>query len=248
MNEQSVNPPCVLVTGANGGLGLAIARYFLTKDEASFVYLGVRSNREQAYALVEEFGGRSAAVTLDVTDDQAWQDALASIDSDGRTVNVLVNNAGHHDDQLMAMMPRESWDSVINSNLNAAFLGSQAVIRGMMQQRFGRIINIASLSAIMAPMGQTNYAAAKAGVVAMTQSLAKEIARMGITVNAICPGYVQTNALDHMDPEQAKAIKKTIPMRRFGKPEEVASAVFFLANQEAGYITGASLKIDGGIF
>ncbi|MCP5537911.1 MAG: SDR family oxidoreductase [Akkermansiaceae bacterium] len=239
---------CLLVTGANGGLGLAIARYFLTRDTHCYVYLGVRANRDQAVALSAEFEGRCSVITLDVTDQQGWRDALASIEADGRVVNVLVNNAGHHNDHLMAMMPREAWDGVIDSNLNAVFLGSQAVIRGMMQQRFGRIINIASLSAIMAPMGQTNYAAAKAGVVAMTQSLAKEVARMGITVNAICPGYVQTSALDHMDAEQAKAIKKTIPMRRFGRPEEVASAVFFLANEESGYITGASLKIDGGIF
>lgn len=245
MNESSL---CLLVTGANGGLGTAIARYFLTKDETCFVYLGVRANREQADALVEEFSDRCAIVTLDVTDGEGWGEALALIESEGRSVNVLVNNAGHHEDHLMAMMPREAWDGVMDSNLNAVFLGSQAVIRGMMKERFGRIINIASLSAIMAPMGQTNYAAAKAGVVAMTQSLAKEVARMGITVNAICPGYVQTSALDHMDVEQAKAIKKTIPMRRFGQPEEVASAVFFLANQEAAYITGASLKIDGGIF
>jgi len=241
-------PPCLLVTGANGGLGLAIARYFLTRDETCFVYLGVRSNRDQADALVSEFDDRCACVTLDVTSDQDWQAALASVENDGRAVSVLVNNAGHHDDHLMAMMPREAWDGVINSNLNATFIGSQAVIRGMMKQRFGRIINIASLSAIMAPMGQTNYAAAKAGVVAMTQSLAKEVARMGITVNAICPGYVKTQALDHMDADKEKAIKMSIPMRRFGKPEEVASAVFFLANPEAGYITGASLKIDGGIF
>ena len=239
---------CLLVTGANGGLGTAIARYFLSKDEHCYVYLGVRANRDQADALVEEFEGRCAVVTLDVTDQQGWKNALKSIIADGRNVNVLVNNAGYHNDQLMAMMPRDAWDGVIDSNLNSVFLGSQAVMRGMMQQRFGRIINIASLSAIMAPIGQTNYAAAKAGVMALTQSLAKEVARMGITVNAICPGYVQTSALDDMDPEQAKAIKKTIPMRRFGKAEDVACAVFFLANEEASYITGASLKVDGGIF
>ncbi|MBT8044630.1 MAG: 3-oxoacyl-ACP reductase FabG [Verrucomicrobiae bacterium] len=245
MNET---PSCILITGANGGLGTAMARYFLSHDPDCFVYLGARANRDQAEAIAAEFDGRAAVVTLDVTDPQGWHDALAEIESDGRAVNVLVNNAGHHDDNLMAMMSRDSWDGVIDSNLNAVFHGSQAVIRGMMQQRFGRIINIASLSAIMAPMGQTNYAAAKAGVVAMTQSLAKEVARMGITVNAVCPGYVQTSALDHMDADQAKAIKKTIPMRRFGEPEEVASAVFFLAKRESGYITGASLKIDGGIF
>ncbi|BDS07768.1 beta-ketoacyl-ACP reductase [Oceaniferula spumae] len=239
---------CILITGANGGLGLGIARYFLTKDDSCFVYLGVRSNRDQADALIAEFPERSAAVTLDVTSEADWKTAIESINSDERKVSVLVNNAGHHDDHLLATMPKESWHSVIDSNLNAAFLGSQAVIRGMMEKRFGRIINISSLSALMAPLGQTNYSAAKAGMVAMTQSLAKEVARMGITVNCICPGYVETNALDDMDPEKAKAIKKSIPMRRFARPEEIASAVFFLANPEASYITGAPLKIDGGIF
>ena len=117
----------------------------------------------------------------------------------------------------------------------------------MMGERFGRIINIASLSALLAPLGQTNYAAAKAGVVAMTQSLAKEVARMGITANAICPGYIETAAVEAMDAEQKKAQKRLIPMRRFGQPGEVAAAVFFLASKDAGYITGATLKIDGGI-
>ena len=240
--------PCILVTGANGGLGLGIARYFLEQDASCFVYLGVRSNRDQADQLITEFPDRAATLNLDVTSEDDWRSAIESVTNDGKTITVLVNNAGHHDDNLLATMPKESWTSVIDSNLNAAFLGSQAVIRGMMGERFGRIINIASLSALMAPLGQTNYAAAKAGMVAMTQSLAKEVARMGITVNAVCPGYVETAALDHMDPEQAKAIKKTIPMRRFAKPEEIASAVFFLAKPEASYITGAPLKIDGGIF
>lgn len=237
----------VLITGANGGIGNATARYFLEHDPACHVYLGVRSGTDAAERLVADFPGRAHVIHLDVTRAEAWEQAIRTIADQGRTVTVLVNNAGHHDDHLLANMPPASWSQVIDSNLHAAFLGSQAVLRGMMGERFGRIINISSLSALLAPPGQTNYAAAKAGVVAMTQSLAKEVARMGITANAICPGYIETAAVENIDPEELKARKRAIPMRRFGRPEEVAAAVFFLAGAEAAYITGATLKIDGGI-
>ena len=130
----------------------------------------------------------------------AWEAALAHVAGENRVITVLVNNAGHHDDHLMANMPDEAWSGVIESNLTSAFLGSKAVLRGMMGERFGRIINISSLSALLAPPGQTNYAAAKAGVVAMTASLAKEVARMGITVNAVCPGYIETSATEDGQP------------------------------------------------
>src|SRR6185503_6470494 len=136
----------------------------------------------------------------------------------------------------------------IETNLNAAFHGCQAVLAAMISQRSGRIINIASLSALLAPAGQTNYAAAKAGVVALTQSLAKEVARIGITVNVVCPGYVETDALAAMSDDEKKAVMSKIPMRRFARPEEIAAAIRFLACAEASYITGSTLKIDGGIF
>jgi len=136
---------------------------------------------------------------------------------------------------------------VLAANLDSVFHGCQAVLPTMISQRHGRIVNIASLSALLAPMGQTNYAAAKAGVVALTQSLAKEVARIGITVNAICPGYIETEALAGMGAEERKAAQTRIPMRRFGRTEEVAAAVRFLACAEAAYITGSALKIDGGI-
>jgi len=239
---------CILVTGANGGLGLATAKYFLDNDSDAFVYLGTRSNRMDADTLVESYAGRSKVITLDVTLRKDWQNALECIQSDGRVVNVLVNNAGHHSDGLLAMMSEESWSEVIDSNLNSVYHGTQVFLSEMMKQRFGRIINISSLSGIMAPKGQTNYAAAKAGVIAMSQSLAKEVARAGVTVNCICPGYINTGALDEIGADQLPMIKKTIPMRRFGNPEEVASAIFFLASDDAGYITGATIKIDGGIF
>src|SRR5439155_5568012 len=137
---------------------------------------------------------------------------------------VLVNNAGRHSDALLATMPLHAWTEVLKINLDGAFHGCQAVLRGMVAQRSGRIINIASLSALLAPAGQTNYAAAKAGLVALTQSLAKEVARLNITVNAVCPGYVETEALAVMSEEEKKSALAKVPMRRFGRPEEVAAA------------------------
>lgn len=238
----------ILVTGGNGGLGLGIARFFLERDRECRVWLGVRTNRGAADQLVAEFPERCAAISLEVTDASAWQAAVERILSETGRIDVLVNNAGMHRDHLLATMPDEAWSGVISSNLDSVFLGCRAVTTAMMRQRHGRIINIASLSALMAPLGQTNYAAAKAGVVALTRTMAKEVARAGITVNAVLPGYVETEALSGMDEETKKRAKAGIPMRRFGTPEEVAAAVFFLASPEASYVTGASLKIDGGIF
>lgn len=238
----------ILITGANGGLGLGIARYFLEKEPEAKLWLGVRANRSNAEALVGEFPDRARLVDLEVTSKESWEAAVATImEADGR-LDVLVNNAGMHRDGLLATMEDEAWSSVISANLDAVFLGCRAVIRPMMANRFGRIINIASLSAVLPPLGQTNYAAAKAGVVALTQTLAKEVARSGITVNALLPGYIQTEALAHMDEEAAKRAKAGIPMRRFGSPAEVAAAVRFLACHDASYVTGSALKIDGGIF
>jgi 3-oxoacyl-[acyl-carrier protein] reductase len=238
----------ILITGGNGGLGVGIGRYFLEKDPEARVWLGVRSNRDRAEALAGEFGERCRLVDLEVTSKDAWDEAVATVvEADGR-IDVLVNNAGMHRDALLATMDDESWRSVISSNLDSVFLGCRAVIPSMMRQRFGRIVNIASLSAILPPLGQTNYAAAKAGVVALTRTLAKEVARAGITVNAVLPGYIETEAIAHMDEDAAKRAKMGVPMRRFGKPEEVAAAVLFLTCQDAGYVTGSALKIDGGIF
>ncbi len=144
-------------------------------------------------------------------------------------------------------MPLETWTDVMQTNLQSVFLGCQAVLPQMISKHHGRIINIASLSALLPPPGQTNYAAAKAGVVALTQSLAKEVARIGITVNAICPGYLETEVFTKLPKEQLEEIQRRVPMRRLGRPEEVAAAVFFLASQSASYITGSFLKIDGGL-
>jgi 3-oxoacyl-[acyl-carrier protein] reductase len=237
----------ILITGANGGLGQAMARSFLAESPINYIWLGVHSQRLKADALAAEFPSRCNCVQLDVTLPAAWQSAVTQIVAEHRRLDVLVNNAGHHQDGLLATLPAEGWHSVIASNLDAVFHGCQAVLPTMIGQRGGRIVNVASLSALLAPAGQTNYAAAKAGVVALTQSLAKEVARIGITVNAVCPGYIETGALAAMGDEERKGALSRVPMRRFGRPEEVAAAVRFLACAEASYITGSILKIDGGI-
>lgn len=243
------SPPTstVLISGANGSIGQACARMFLHRWEHAKVYLGCRDARAHAESLAAEYPGRCELLTLEVTDAPSWSAAVQHILADTGRLDVLVNNAGRHRDSLLATMPIDDWHEVLATHLTGTFLGCRAVIRPMMAQRHGRIINISSLSALLAPAGQTNYAAAKAGVVALTQSLAKEVARAGITVNAICPGYVMTETLGQ-DAAQVAELAKRVPARRLGKPEEVAAAVVYLAGMDAAYTNGAVLKLDGGIF
>jgi 3-oxoacyl-[acyl-carrier protein] reductase len=237
----------IFITGANGGLGKAIAFSFLEERTDNFVWLGVRRGREAADALAAKYKGRAACLELDVTDPAAWKAGVARILEGAGRLDVLVNNAGAHEDGLLATMPPEAWGRAIATNLDAVFHGCQAALPAMISQKHGRIVNIASLSALLAPAGQANYAAAKAGVVAMSQSLAKEVARIGITVNTVCPGYVETEALADWSEERRRETAARVPMRRFGRPEEVASVVRFLACAEASYLTGSVIKVDGGI-
>ena len=237
----------ILITGANGGLGCAMAKAFLSESPSNLIWLGVHQRRNNVEILIEQNPQRCFAISLDVTSPEAWKQAVAEIIAKQERIDALVNNAGIHEDTLLASMTLDSWNRVLASNLDGVFHGCQAVLPTMISQRYGRIVNVASLSAMLAPPGQASYAAAKAGVVALTQSLAKEVARIGITVNAVCPGYVDTEALATMSPEEKKASQMRIPMRRFGRPEEIAAVIRFLASEDASYITGSAIKVDGGI-
>jgi len=238
----------ILITGANGAIGQAIARAFLAESLDNSVWLGVHSRREHAEELAGLHPDRCHILPLDVTSRESWRQAVARIDAVHARLDVLVNNAGIHEDALLGMMPVAAWENVRATNLDGVFHGCQAVLPMMIRQRSGRIVNIASLSALLPPAGQANYAAAKAGVVALTQSLAKEVARLDITVNAVCPGFIETEALARLTAEERAASEKLIPMRRFGQPEEVAAVVCFLACKQASYVTGSIIKADGGIF
>lgn len=237
----------ILITGGNGRIGLATAESFLAESSTRAVWLGVRRNRSEAQCLVDRHPERVCLVDLDVSQPEPWKGGVERILGRHGRLDVLINNAGHHQDRLLAQMSDADWHEVIASNLTGTFLGCRAVLPTMNAQRSGRIVNVSSLSALLAPAGQTNYAAAKAGVVALTQSLAKEVARIGITVNAVCPGYVDTESLAGWTPEARAAALARVPMRRFARPEEIAATIRFLASAEAGYVTGTVLKADGGI-
>ena len=215
-----------LVTGAGRGIGHAIA---------------VRLASE---------GARVACVSRSQANAERTADELNAARGDSAkayAVDILVNNAGVTRDGLAMRMSIEDWDGVINTNLRGAFSFTQAVMRAMIKQRSGRIINISSVIGLMGNAGQTNYAASKAGLIGLTKSLARELASRGITVNAIAPGYISTDMTNALNEEIQKSIQDKIPLKRVGTPEEIAAAVAFLASPEAGYITGQTLCVDGGI-
>ena len=235
-----------LVTGASRGIGRAIA---LTLAEQDFVVIGTATTDAGAAGITEALfalGGRG--IVLNVNDAAAVDAAIDAITKANGGLHVLVNNAGITRDTLSMRMKDDDWDAVMDTNLKAVFRMSRAVMRTMMKQRFGRIINITSVVGASGNAGQANYAAAKAGVAGMTRSLARELGSRGITVNCVAPGFIATDMTEVLPEAQKAALLAQIPVGRLGEPTEIADAVAFLASPKAAYITGSELHVNGGMY
>lgn len=237
-----------LVTGASRGIGKAIA--IKLAEDGYAVAVNYARSSDKAIAVVadiESAGGRAISVQADVSDEEAVTAMFATITDELGPVSVLVNNAGITDDGLLLRMTPEQWDNVVNTNLRSVFLCTKAALRTMLRAKKGRIINISSVSGISGNPGQGNYAAAKAGIIGFTKSIAKEVGSRGITVNVIAPGFIRTDMTEALGESVTDAVSEQIALGRLGLPEEVASAVGYLATEGASYITGQTIVVDGGL-
>ena len=237
-----------LITGGSRGIGRAVCIKMAQMGyHIIFNYVNNTTEAEKTLALVRENGQDGEMLRFDVGQMQQTREALDAWQQahPDDYIEVVVNNAGIRRDNVMALMPAEDWSSVLNTTLNGFFNVTQPLLPAMQIHRFGRIINMASVSGIKGLPGQTNYSAAKGGIIAATKALAQEVAKKGITVNAVAPGFIKTDMVEGLD---EAALKKTIPANRFGTPEEVAELVGFLASPAAGYITGNVIQINGGLY
>jgi len=237
-----------LVTGGSRGIGRSVS--LKLSELGYYVLINYRSNEEEAQKTLETIkqgGGKGEILKFDVANIEEVEMALGDWKNknDGQYIEILVNNAGFSKDMLMVWMKKEDWSEVIDINLNGFFYVTRFLLQDMVINKFGRIINIVSLSGVKGLPGQTNYSAAKAGVIGATKALAQEVAKKKVTVNAIAPGFITTDMTRDLD---EKEMKRLIPMNRFGKPEEVADLVQFLASENASYITGEVININGGLY
>jgi 3-oxoacyl-[acyl-carrier protein] reductase len=234
----------VLVTGSTRGIGRAIAET-LAKAGARVAVVG--RDLQKAQEAAAEVGNGSIGFACDVTDTAAIAKLVADVETAFGSIDILVNNAGITRDNLVMRLKDEDWDAVINANLRGAFAAIRAVSRGMMKRRSGRIINISSIIGMIGNKGQANYAASKAGLIALTKSVAKELGSRNILVNAVAPGFIETEMTAAMTPEAREGLGKQIALERLGNPQDVAAAVAFLASDLSSYITGQVLVVDGGM-
>ena len=237
-----------VVTGASRGIGAAIAKH-LAKEGARVVvnYSGSQNKAEEVVKEIEAAGGEAFAIQASVAESESVTGMIAATMERFGSVDILVNNAGITRDNLLMRMKESEWDDVINTNLKGVFLCTKAVTRQMMKQRAGRIINIASIVGVSGNAGQANYVAAKAGVIGLTKTTAKELASRNINVNAIAPGFITTEMTEELPEEVKTQMLTQIPLAKLGNPEDVAKAVVFLASDDSTYITGQTLHVDGGM-
>ena len=238
----------VLVTGASRGIGQAIA---LTLGDAGAIVVGTATSEKGAEAITKQFAKNKITgqgMILNVTDDNNIAELMKNINEKYGTVDILINNAGITRDNILIRMKQEEWDEIISTNLASVFKMSKAVLRGMMKKKAGRIVSITSVVGAMGNSGQTNYAAAKAGIMGFTKSLAREVGSRGITVNTVAPGFIQTDMTDALPDEQKKALSSQIPMARLGSVDEIAQTVLFLAGEGGSYITAQTLHVNGGMY
>lgn len=233
-----------LITGASGGIGNAIATA-LHQQGAHVVLHG--TNAERLAALADKLGNNVSVVTADLSDRQAVSDIVPQAVEAAGAVDILVNNAGITQDNLFMRLKDEEWDRVLEVNMTASMILCRSAIRGMMKARWGRIISISSIVGVTGNPGQTNYAASKAGMIGFSKSLAYEVASRGITVNVVAPGFIQTQMTDVLTDDQKEKLLVNVPSGRLGSSAEVAAAVSYLASEEAGYVTGSTLHVNGGM-
>ncbi len=242
------NNRVAIVTGGTRGIGKGITEAFI-KNGATVVAT-YTSNDDAANSFKESLGDQGKNLILKKFDVSSssdvevfWQDLTSEVES----IDILINNSGIRKDNISPMMPDEDWARVLDVNLSGSFYMTKRAVSHFMKNRYGRIVNMSSVGGKLGLPGQANYAASKAGQIAMSKSISKEVAKKGITINNVCPGFIETELIADLPQEQVKEYKKQVPMKRFGKVEEVANAVLFLASEEASYITGTTLDISGGL-
>ncbi|RMH25366.1 MAG: 3-oxoacyl-[acyl-carrier-protein] reductase [Planctomycetota bacterium] len=243
------DPPqrVALITGASRGIGRAIALSQAALGRRVVLVSRTEGPLTEVRDLITDAGGDASVLPVDISDADAWRDALESVITDLGRLDILVNNAGVTRDGLAMRMTDEDFDTVLRTNLTSAFIACRAAARPMMKHRFGRIINIASTSGVVGNPGQANYAASKAGLIGLTKSLARELGAKGVTANAVAPGFIETGMTANLPGAVRERVRGSMAVPRLGTPEDVAAAVAYVASDEAGFLTGQVLCVDGGL-
>lgn len=246
---MSLDGKTAVVTGGSRGIGRAVCLRLASMG--AFVYINFVSGEaaaQETKEMIEQAGGKASIIGFNVSDSSQVDSAFKEMIKDRGSVDILVNNAGITKDGLMARMKESDWDDVLTTNLKGSFLCAKAAARSMMKKRWGRIVNITSVIGFAGNAGQVNYSAAKAGMVGLTKSIAKELSTRNITVNGVAPGYIVTDMTNSLSEEIQESIKKEIPLGTLGTPEDVAGAVAYLASDDAGYVTGQVMHVNGGMY